>query len=137
MDRDGGGAVKAAGWISRALIGVVAITGGCATVLIAGVQAAAPAPLSATTTALADLPATYFHDYTSAALRCPGLSWTVLAGVGHVESDHGRNAGPSPTGAIGPMQFEPATWASYGVDADGDGRADPQNPADATAAAAD
>jgi hypothetical protein len=137
MDRNGDGAVNDAGWVSRALIGVVAITGGCATVLLAGVQAAVPASPAATTMAVSDIPASHFDAYRSAATRCPGLSWTVLAGVGRVESDHGRDAGPSPTGAIGPMQFEPATWASYGIDADGDGRADPRNPADATAAAAD
>ncbi len=39
--------------------------------------------------------------------------------------------------AVGPMQFLPGTWAGFGVDADGDGRADPQNVYDAAAAAAD
>lgn len=38
--------------------------------------------------------------------------------------------------AVGPMQFLPATWAAYGVDASGDGVADPQNIYDAAAAAA-
>ena len=33
---------------------------------------------------------------------CPGLSWTVLAAVGQVESGHGRNLGPSSAGALGP-----------------------------------
>jgi membrane-bound lytic murein transglycosylase B len=34
------------------------------------------------------------------------------------------------------MQFMPATWASYGVDADGDGKADPYDPVDAIFSAA-
>ena len=38
--------------------------------------------------------------------------------------------------AIGPMQFMPATWRAYGVDADGNGVADPQNMFDAAASAA-
>ena len=38
--------------------------------------------------------------------------------------------------AVGPMQFIPSTWARWGHDADGDGRADPQDIEDATAAAA-
>lgn len=38
--------------------------------------------------------------------------------------------------AVGPMQFIPTTWASSGVDASGDGVADPHNVYDATFAAA-
>ena len=38
--------------------------------------------------------------------------------------------------AVGPMQFIPSTWRSYGVDATGDGAADPHNAIDATWSAA-
>jgi hypothetical protein len=38
--------------------------------------------------------------------------------------------------AVGPMQFLPSTWAHAGVDATGDGRADPHNALDAAHAAA-
>ena len=38
--------------------------------------------------------------------------------------------------AVGPMQFIPGTWRSVGVDANGDGRKDPQNMADAATATA-
>lgn len=38
--------------------------------------------------------------------------------------------------AVGPMQFIPATWSAVGVDADGDGRRDPQDINDAALAAA-
>ncbi|WP_370208163.1 lytic transglycosylase domain-containing protein [Aeromicrobium sp.] len=38
--------------------------------------------------------------------------------------------------AVGPMQFIPGTWRSVGVDADGDGKKDPQNINDAATAAA-
>ena len=38
--------------------------------------------------------------------------------------------------AVGPMQFIPGTWRSVGVDADGDGTANPQNLTDAATATA-
>lgn len=85
---------------------------------------------------VASKPKTYRELYMSSAHYCPGLSWTVLAAIGQVESDHGRNAGPSSAGALGPMQFLPSTWATSGVDGDGDGKADIQNPFDAVPAAA-
>ena len=70
------------------------------------------------------------------AERAYGVPWNVLAAINKVETDFGRNLGPSPAGAIGWMQFEPATWLRYGRDADGDGYADPDDPADAIYSAA-
>ncbi len=81
-------------------------------------------------------PGSYLELYRKAAGVCPGLSWTVLAAIGQVESSHGRNNGPSSAGAQGPMQFMPATWKAYGVDGDGDGIADIWNPYDAVPGAA-
>ena len=81
-------------------------------------------------------PRTYRELYQLSARYCPGLSWTVLAAIGQVESDHGRDVGPSSAGALGPMQFLPSTWAWAGVDGDGDGRADIMSPYDAVPAAA-
>jgi hypothetical protein len=80
-------------------------------------------------------PATYRELYQLSARYCPGLSWTVLAAIGQVESGHGRNVGPSSAGALGPMQFLPSTWAWAGVDGDGDGKADIMSPYDAVPAA--
>jgi membrane-bound lytic murein transglycosylase B len=67
----------------------------------------------------------------AAAATCPGLSWTVLAAIGQVESGHGRDTSTSYAGAMGPMQFLPATFAAYAVDGDSDGTADIMNPPDA------
>ena len=65
-----------------------------------------------------------------------GIPWEVLASINKVESNFGRNMGPSSAGAVGWMQFMPSTWERWGLDANGDGVADPWNPEDAIYAAA-
>ncbi len=65
-----------------------------------------------------------------------GIPWEVLASINKVESNFGRNMGPSSAGAVGWMQFMPSTWDRWGLDANGDGVADPWNPQDAIYAAA-
>src|SRR4051812_40010227 len=130
--------------------------------------------------AASGIPSTALLAYKNAATREAGLtpackiSWPLLAGIGRVESNHGRFAGavmhsdgvstPRIIGipldgdgtalirdtdggrldgdtiydrAVGPMQFIPSTWASWGVDADHDGVRNPFDVFDAAAAAAD
>jgi murein DD-endopeptidase MepM/ murein hydrolase activator NlpD len=65
-----------------------------------------------------------------------GIPWQVLASINKIESNFGQNMGPSSAGAVGWMQFMPSTWLRWGVDADGDGIADPWNASDAIYAAA-
>ena len=65
-----------------------------------------------------------------------GIPWQVLAAINEVETDYGRDLSVSSAGAEGWMQFLPAEWAQYGVDANGAGFKDPYNPADAIFAAA-
>jgi murein DD-endopeptidase MepM/ murein hydrolase activator NlpD len=65
-----------------------------------------------------------------------GIPWQVLASINKIESNWGRNMGPSSAGAIGWMQFMPSTWLRWGVDANDDGVADPWNPTDAVYSAA-
>jgi hypothetical protein len=73
----------------------------------------------------------------SAAQYCPGLSWTVLAAIGQIESADGQNLGPSTAGALGPMQFLPSTWQAWGTDGFGDtGPPNIMNPYDAVPSAA-
>lgn len=99
---------------------------------------AEPSPLARGT-----IPPDYLRLYELAARRF-GLDWAVLAAIGKVECDHGRDRDPSCTrenstnvaGAGGPMQFLASTWATYGIDGDGDGRFDRWDPADAIYSAA-
>ena len=65
-----------------------------------------------------------------------GVRWEVLAAINEIETDYGRNLNVSSAGALGWMQFMPATWEQYGVDANRDGLKDPFNPVDAIFAAA-
>ncbi len=82
-------------------------------------------------------PSTYVDLYKRSAARyCPGLSWTVLAAIGQIESGHGANDGPSKAGALGPMQFLPSTWRIWGIPGFGDTTADIMNPFDAVPSAA-
>jgi cell wall-associated NlpC family hydrolase len=110
----------------------------------APVAAKAPAPTglsgAATSVARADIPPEYLIWYMDAAQTCPGLPWSVLAGIGEVESDHGRSdlpgvhSGHNFAGAEGPMQFEPFTFGTY---ATGPGKPlSPYDPADAIYTAA-
>jgi hypothetical protein len=102
-----------------------------------GPQGAQPSRL-----ARGDIPPDYLVLYQRAAGTCPGLSWTVLAAIGSIESSHGRSTlpgvrtGANYAGAMGPMQFLAPSWAAYGVDGDGDGFADVYRAPDAIFGAA-
>lgn len=65
-----------------------------------------------------------------------GIRWEILASINEIETNYGRNLNVSSAGALGWMQFMPATWEMYGVDANNDGVKDPYNPVDAIFAAA-
>ncbi len=95
-----------------------------------------------------DIPANYLMLYQRAADTCPGLPWPVLAGIGKVETNHGRLVAPGVTeganfaGAAGPMQMGvgvgvagDAFWR-FAVDGNADGRRSPYDPADAIPSAA-
>jgi hypothetical protein len=90
-----------------------------------------------------EIPPLYLHLYQQAAVHYD-LDWAILAGIGKVECDHGRDPSPSCThegavnsaGAGGPMQFLASTFSEYGVPAEGGGTPDRWNPADAIYSAA-
>ena len=75
-------------------------------------------------------PSGQLQSYYQAAASHYQLDWTYLASINFIESDFGRVNGPSSAGALGPMQFMPATWDAYGQGGD------VNNPKDAIDAAA-
>jgi hypothetical protein len=123
------------------LVATLAALGGSSSATLDGGSSGAAVGVSAL--ARREIPLVYLRLYEGAARRY-GLDWAVLAGIGKVECDHGRDPDPSCTregsmnaaGAGGPMQFIASTWKRFGVDADGDGRVDRWSPADAIYSAA-
>jgi cell wall-associated NlpC family hydrolase len=139
--------VACAGLVVALLLMVVAVAGG-GTASSGGASASSPgsgagpsgSPGIATGPAV---PSTWATLYRQAAVTCPGLSWSVLAGIGTVETHNGQSnapgvwSGANSAGAEGPMQFESATFAAIAVV--GPGGADPPSaydPVDAVYTAA-
>lgn len=125
---------------SHRMVAAVAVLSLSAAVLFPeGGAAASPRGLAP---GLAAIPASYLTWYREAARTCRGLSWTVLAGIGTMESNNGRSRargvhnGKNRKGAEGPMQFEPATFAEYAVRADPSAPLTPYDPKDAIFTAA-
>jgi hypothetical protein len=99
---------------------------------------------------LADIPADYLAAYRRASVRFElgADGWSYLAGVGKVESDHGRSTAAGVTSGqnsygccAGPMQIDNGfatgggTWGAFKVDGDGDHRLDIYDRDDAVATA--
>ncbi|GAB3380763.1 transglycosylase SLT domain-containing protein [Amycolatopsis echigonensis] len=90
---------------------------------------------------IADIPGVYLAQYRAAADTCPHLDWALLAGIGKVETDHGRlkaagvRSGANFAGAKGPMQFLDPTFEAVRARHPGIGP-DIYDPADAIPAAA-
>jgi murein DD-endopeptidase MepM/ murein hydrolase activator NlpD len=96
--------------LAAALVLAVGVGGAGA---VAGIFAVQATQASASSADVADIPLAYLALYQQAAARF-ALDWEVLAAVGRVETNHGRNANgcaPNSAGAQGPMQFLPATFA--------------------------
>ena len=129
--------------VAAGMLMVMLLMGAALTAVGAGHASAPAAGSGASPQALREISPEYLRSYQQAAQHY-GLDWAILAGIGRMECDHGRDPDPSctkegavnPAGAGGPMQFLAETWARYGVDGNGDGKADRWNPVDAIFGAA-
>jgi murein DD-endopeptidase MepM/ murein hydrolase activator NlpD len=74
--------------------------------------------------------------YKAAGKRFYHIPWQILAAINAVETNYGRDLRVSAKGAIGWMQFMPATWMQYGMAVDGYTVPNPYNPRDAIFSAA-
>ena len=142
---------------AAALVLLAAAFLGAGAGILGQAAAACQAQPPANTTA-ASIPAAYLAGYHKAGTQY-GIPWTVLAGIGEIESGHGRShapgvhSGENPAGAAGPMQFGiggPAgnTWGGapihpastrtggYGIDGDHNGIVNVYDPGDAIPSAA-
>ena len=71
-----------------------------------------PLPTLPAWTIVAPLPVDELLSYYKEAEAATRVPWVYLAAINMVETRFGRIVGPSSAGAVGPMQFLPATWAS-------------------------
>ncbi len=122
---------------------VMAILGGDLSCLGGGTALAQPA----TRAAAREIPPRRLALYRAAGRRFD-IDWSFLASIGTQECGSGDCAGDNGSGCAGPMQIAyvrgspcspgtgPTLWERFGLDADGDGAADVDDPADAIFAAA-
>ena len=78
----------------------------------------------------ANVPPEYAQYVNQAGSMCPEITAPLIAA--QIEAESGWNPdAKSPVGAVGISQFMPGTWVTQGGDYNGDGHADPLDPADA------
>jgi membrane-bound lytic murein transglycosylase B len=82
------------------------------------------------------VPSEYIPIYKAAGEKY-GVDWYVLASIHSIETSFSNHTSMlSSAGAIGHMQFMPATFRAYGVDGNGDGQVNAWNLEDAIFSAA-
>lgn len=130
---------KASGGIGCAILALPLLAIVIIAALLGGLSSGGSVAATPSKHALSDIPAYMLALYQRAAPECPGLSWTILAAIGKVETDHGRHPTMvSSAGAVGPMQFLPSTFKAYAYPVPPGGKKPPTpwDPVDAVYAAA-
>ncbi|MFF3264983.1 NlpC/P60 family protein [Streptomyces sp. NPDC002932] len=104
-------------------------------VLISGLLSSSNAGATTDQKGLSGVPAEFAPWIQRAVAACKHQELTAALMAAQIEQESGfsTDAG-SHAGAQGPSQFVPGTWATWGRDADGNGRADPHDIGDAVIA---
>lgn len=136
--------MKVATAVGAAVVVVVLLIGGAAQSVVKAIFGGGGT--EPTKEAIADIPDDYLALYQGAASVCPGLDWSVIAGIGKIETNHGRSplpgvhSGANYAGAGGPMQFLQSTFdgviAQHDIPPGGSNPPSRYNPHDAIYAAA-
>ncbi|WP_248844741.1 NlpC/P60 family protein [Streptomyces anulatus] len=121
--------------IAKGALLVVAGVAALVMVLIAGLLHSADADTTDDQGGVQGVPPEYERWIRQAVAECPHPELTPALMAAQIQQESGFNAGAgSDAGAQGPAQFVPGTWATWGRDADANGRADPHDIGDAVVA---
>lgn len=139
-----GASLAAMALVAAGLVLAVAVVAGAGSPAVSGSPSAtsgsggAGSGAGGTASSAAAVPPAWLTLYRQAAATCPGLSWSVPAAIGTVETGNGTSdlpgvwAGSNAAGAEGPMQFEPGTFGTYATVGPGGVRPpSPYDPVDA------
>lgn len=118
------------GLVAAGFLALVILGGGGLVVILAGDEQNRSTVGTAGGLNLDAVPAQFRQAVLEASKTCPEVAGAILPAQTEAESAWNSNA-VSPVGAQGLSQFMPGTWATYGTDGNGDGKADPFNPYDA------
>ncbi|WP_372412407.1 NlpC/P60 family protein [Streptomyces luteireticuli] len=114
----------------------VAVGAGATVLVIGGALVQAAGDDAVLNTALSlSVPSKYRALIEKAGSTCPDITPNLLAALLSQESGFDPKI-KSPAGARGIAQFMPSTWEKYGIDGNGDGRRDIEDPEDAIPSAA-
>lgn len=121
--------------MKSAAVGAIGVGATAIVIVAALIQAAGDTPAGQALGLSVSVPDQYRGLIMDAGNTCPEISPNLLAALLATESEF-KPKSVSPAGAQGIAQFMPSTWEDEGIDGNGDGKRDIQDPEDAIPSAA-